>query len=548
MAPPGSPVACGALGEFDPEALERMNVALDGDLVAAHRDDRSVLLLDRDPMRWRCGSAAGLAWSERQPAQTRTDREWTEVATAGACGLVCEDERRIVHASVSGIGPLYWRRHGGAIYFATAIDPLTRLDAGPLSPDWESWASIIGLGYPCGDGTPFTEIKRLNPLATIECVDGGPPRVDSGRLAWAEVEPEGSDGVPEGIVAGISGDVDLLDPDTRVLALLSGGLDSRLLLSVLAGTELDLSAWTIDTEEGQPQEQMAAAVASKLGVPHTTVQAVRRPFAERLAQAARLVEHESMLHLPMERLSGALPTAGGAVVNGLGGDTFVKGLVLTDEVVGAPDWRSSVATVFERFAPEPPAAFQARAWAALRATARDSFMGEAERFAGHPSAATLTYFWTRTRRGISQSAMRLFGDRYELVLPFISDTVVRAALAAPQRAKVDGALYRRVLEAANPDVASLPSTDGAATPSGVLRRSERSRESRDAYRSLLERSPLRPWFSDDLLGGLERGGLGGELRSHFGLRRVQAICTLTLWLDRYRDLVADPDPGPLLEP
>jgi asparagine synthetase B (glutamine-hydrolysing) len=544
----GAPVACGAIGELDPEAVERMRAAFGSGLTEAHRDARSLLLLDREPVRWKSDGAAGVAWSERLPQRASGASGWVEAATAGACGLVIDGERRAVHASASGVGPLYWRALGTATYFATAIHPLALLGGGSLAPDWESWASIIAFGYPCGDGTPFAAIKRLGPLGVLEHSPGEDARVDRGRLAWAEVEPgDDTSDVPERIVSGIAAEIDQLDPRVPLASLLSAGLDSRLLLTLLAGRELELSAWTTDTEEGRPQEQLAAAVAARLGVPHSTVHAVERPFADELRDAATLVEHESMLHLPMARLARSLPAAGGAVVNGLGGDTFVKGLVLTEKVVGAADWRGSVEALLERFAPVPPVAFQPGAWEQLRATAVGSFMGEAERFAGHPAAATLTYYWTRTRRGISQSAMKLFGGRYEVVAPFVSDEVVRAALVAPQRSKLDGALHRRVLEHAHAEVAALPSSDdGRQAPPAFQRRSERSPESRLAYRSLLLRSPLRPWFSDQLRDGLSRGRLGGEIRSHFGLRRVQGICTLTLWLDRYGSLVSDPDPAPLL--
>jgi asparagine synthetase B (glutamine-hydrolysing) len=546
----GAPVACGAVGAFDPEAVGRMRAALGRELAEVHRDEGSIVLLDREPLRWESDGASGVAWSERLPQRAAGARGWIEAATAGACGLLIEGERRIVHASVSGVGPLYWRGLPNATYFATAIEPLARLDASTLGPDWESWASIIAFGYPPGDGTPFGAIKRLNPLATIEHSPGANARVDPGKLAWADVEPADQvRDVPERIVSAISAELDLLDARVPILALLSGGLDSRLLLTLLAGRDLELTAWTTDTEEGQPQDQLAAAVAARLGVPHSTVHAAERPFADELRDAATLVEHESMLHLPMARLAGSLPDAGAAVVNGLGGDTFVKGLVLNETVIGAPDWRSSVESLLERFAPEPPVAFQPDAWERLRATAVGSFMGEAERFAGHPAAATLAYYWTRTRRGISQSAMKLFGGRYEVVAPFVSDQVVRAALLAPQRSKLDGALHRRVLEHAHAEVAALPSSDeGQQAPPAFQRRSERSPESRLAYRSLLMRSPLRPWFSDALRDGLSRGRLGGEIRSHFGLRRVQGVCTLTLWLDRYGGLVSDPEPTALLGP
>jgi hypothetical protein len=544
----GVPVACGALGAFEPEAVDRMRAVLGPGLAEVHRDESSLLLLDRDPVRWDSERGFALAWGERLPIQAGRASSLAEAAAAGACGLLVEADRRVVHASVSGVGPLYWRHAGGATYFATAIDPLTRVGAGPLEADWESWAQIIALGYACGDGTPFAAIKRLNPLGALEHGTGADPRIDRGRLAWAEVEPTESGDVAERIVSALAMELDALDPHVPLASLLSGGLDSRLLLALLANRGLDLAAWTADTEEGQSQHEMAAAVAAALGITHARVDPVERSFAEELDDAAKSVEHESMLHLPMARLARSLPRDAAAVVNGLGGDTFVKGLVLTPEVIEAPDWRRAVGIVFERFAPTRAAPFEPGAWQAIRGVAEDAFMGEAQRFADHPSAATLTYYWTRTRRGISQAAMRHFGASRQIVAPLVSDGVVRAALLAPQRAKLDSALYWRVLELVNPEVAKLPSTEAERhTPPGRQRRSERSRAARAVYIPLLERSPFRPWFSEALRAGLERGGLGGELRSHFGLRRVQALCTLTLWLDRYRDLVKDAGPGPLVE-
>jgi Asparagine synthase len=544
----GVPVACGALGAYEPEAVDRMRAVLGPGLAEVHRDQSSLLLLDRDPVSWQSERGFALAWCERLPLQAGKAHSLAEAAATGACGLLIEGDRRVVHASASGVGPLYWRRAGGATYFATAIDPLTRVGEESLEADWESWAQIIALGYSCGDGTPFSAIKRLNPLGTLEHASGAEPRVDRGRLAWAEVEPTEAGDVAEQIVSALADELHALDPRAPLAALLSGGLDSRLMLALLANRGLELTAWTADTEEGQSQHEMAAAVAAALGVPHASVEPVDGPFADELGDAARSVEYESMLHLPMARLARSLPNDAVAVVNGLGGDTFVKGLVLTPEVIEAPDWRRSVGIVFDRFAPTRAAPFEPGAWQAIRGVAEQAFMGEAQRFADHPSAATLTYYWTRTRRGISQAAMRHFGASRQIVAPLVSDGVVRAALRAPQRAKLDSALYWRVLDLVNAEVARLPSTEAERhAPPGRQRRSERSPAARAAYLPLLERSPLRPWFSESLRSGLERGGLGGELRSHFGLRRVQAICTLGLWLDRYRDLLTDPDPAALIE-
>ena len=48
----GLPVACGAIGEFDPSTVTRVAAALRPGLLEAHRDSRSVLLVDREPIRW----------------------------------------------------------------------------------------------------------------------------------------------------------------------------------------------------------------------------------------------------------------------------------------------------------------------------------------------------------------------------------------------------------------------------------------------------------------------------------------------------------------
>jgi hypothetical protein len=547
LAPARLPVACGAVGDFDAEVVARIDAAIGCELREVHRDGHSVLRLDREPVRWGREPEQGVGWTERTPAAAAAARSWKQAADAGACGIVVCGDRRALHASVSGIAPLYWTGAGGAAYFATAIDPLVGV-AGAPEPNWASWAQVLALGYVCGAGTPFAAISRLGPLERLEHEPGGVARADAGHLAWAEVEPREPAGVPERVAAALREEIATFDRQTPVICPLSGGFDSRLLACLLVEAGLDVEAVTVDPDWGHEREQeIAAGVAARLGVSHRLVPPDDRPFADEFADTARTIEHESMLHLALARLRPALPSERRVVVDGLGGDVFLNSRYVTTEVLDAPDSRSQAQALLERFVPPEVglALFDADAWQALRAVARSSFLDEAERFAGHPASAAFAIYWSRTRRGVSTCPVRLLGTRQPVAMPFLADAVVRSGLLASPRAKAGGDLYRQLFDLVNPAVARLPSIRDAAPRAARSRpRRARSKEARRTYLSLLERSPLRPWFGDKLERAVAERRLGPVLRRSWWLgSRLQTLSALTLWFDRYADSL-DPELEP----
>jgi hypothetical protein len=556
MSPPerpvaGTPVACGALGRFDSATVGRIASALEVELTEIHRDDRSLVLLDRPPVPWEGGRERGLAWGERVATSAAGAGDWHEAAAAGALGLVVGPVRTAIHSSASGFAPLYWLRDGEALYFATAADALARGTSATLSVDWESVASVIAIGYPPGDGTLFAEIKRLDPLALLEQRPDSSPEVTGGDLGWAEVEPNGSGDAAEDIAAGLRQEVAALDRSDPIHCALSGGWDSRLLLCLLAERELDLSAWTVDMDTGHEREsELAAPVADGLGVPHTVIETSRRDFVADFEDTARRVEYLTSIryNVFLTRLARSMPI--GVAVDGSGAG-FVKGYRNLVPLGADYEWSRGASGVFDYYA--PPAAgdalLRAEAWRAIRGTAQREFAAEADRFAGHPAAATLGIYWTRTRRRTSPAPLAIFGARNQIAMPFLNDAVIRASLRIPQEEKAEGRLFRRVFEVVNPEIGALPSTnDGVSRGPRATSRPTRSPAARRLYSSLLAASPLRPWFSDDLRAALERGKLGKRVQRAGFLERVQLVCCLTLWLDRYRDRLGDFDPTDLLGP
>jgi hypothetical protein len=545
-----APVACGALGDFDPGVVDRIAACFGCDLREAHRDGISLLRLDREPITWVGDDGTrGVAWSERLPERAHGARTLADAANAGACGLMVDGDRRAVHASVSGIGPVYWIADGDAAYFATAVEPLARAAGASLAPDWESWASIIVLGYSCADGTPFAEIKRLDPVALLSVSPGTVPRASTGEWPWAEVEPDDAPELVDRAVASVLDELDALDPERELICPLTGGFDSRFLACLLARGDRAFTTCTINNDLGdEREERLAAAVASQLGVPHSIVDPAPSSFADDLREAAAVVEHQGILRMYLARLGAGLPDRSAVVVDGL--DIFLKNRFATPAVLDALGSGAVATTMFEEMAPARARfpVFRAGGWEALRAAARARFASTVERFDGHPNAATLIPFWHRMRRGISLSPIRLIGHRHEVALPLLAHDFVCTALRASAQEKVDGAFYRRVLTAVNPAVARLPSTnDDLPKRERTRRRLDRSREARRSYLQLLAECPLRRWFGPELEEAIEHQKLGPVLRTGWGLGRVQALCYLTLWAQRYREPLGDPDPSPLFD-
>ena len=149
-----------------------------------HEDQGSILVTDREPVRWEADGQRGFAWSERVDDVSGTGIcNWRDAACAGAaCGLVVDARRSFLHSSVAGVAPVYFHEHEGAIYFATVIDALALASPRRLSVDWEAWAATLAMDHPLGDRTPFAEIRRLPPFSTLE-VARGKARRQRGTLA-----------------------------------------------------------------------------------------------------------------------------------------------------------------------------------------------------------------------------------------------------------------------------------------------------------------------------------------------------------------------------
>lgn len=547
-APGRAPRACGALGPYDGERLRRIAGLLGEDLEPVHEDDSSALWLDREPLRWSGRGELGLGWIEgdaRQPPSRLPD--WRAAAAAGICGLALDGRRRFLHSATNGLAPLYWTEQGGAVYFASRIDPLVRSSPARLSIDWDAWAAIIAMRYPLGERTPFAEIRRLPQESTLRRRLGR-GRVKRERWAWSEVEPAaGLDSAAEGIVAALE---EALAPlPGGLLCPLSGGRDSRMLFLTLARHGKVVAAATVPDDEGDTHEEdLAAPVAGALGVRHERLAGELAGYPADWEERARRVEYEFVDHAWLVPLSRRVAGLEVPVPDGFGIDVFLSAgrLFYLPETLDVRKPRAALEALFgtlRRYG-QAERALAADLRGPVAARAREQFLAVGRRFEGNPNQAFLSLYSTRSLRGVTSYSTKLLGDRCQAVTPGATDSYVRAALSLPGAAKDGGAFYRAVFERlAPPEVASLPSTAEAPRQPPHLPRRWCSPAALAAHRSSLLDGPLAPHLSPELRGWVE----GPEDAEPVGDLRlgVESISLLHAWWRRYREYLREVDPADL---
>lgn len=514
-----------------------MAAALDPSCRTVHEDGDSILLLDREPLRWQGRGQRGLAWIEGQSWRGGV-ADWRQASRRGACGLVLEGRRRHLHSSVNPFGPIYWTADRDSAYFASRIEPLARTAPRPLSVDWDAWASILILRFAAGESTPFAEIRRLEPFSVLGRRWG---RFRSHSPAWPllGIEPR-LDGpaAAEQMVEALRREVAAVEGPVAVP--LSGGRDSRMVACLLAEAGKASVALSVSDDEGDSyEEDIAAPVAAALGLPHERLRATAEAYPANWEARALAVEHQFADHAWLVPLAQRAAGEGLTLSDGIAIDTVLLhgSRFYEPETLDLRRPRKATLALFDglRHYGKGDLALAEPLRGPLVARARDLFVGAAKPLEGDPSQTVLAFYRTRTARGVSCYASGLLGAQARIVAPGAGEAVARAALSATPEARDEDALYAHVFNRLNPEVGALPSTSDTPRRPPRLPRLWRSEPALAMHRELLGDGPLAPHVSTDLRRWLEspqRGELSPDLRIG-----MEAISLFHSWCRRYRDVL-----------
>jgi hypothetical protein len=297
------------------------------------------------------------------------------------------------------------------------------------------------------------------------------------------------------------------------------------------------TAITVSDDEGESlEEELAAPVAAALGVGHERIEAAAADYPRDWAERARRVEYQFVDHAWLVPLARRIGGSAAPTLDGYGLDTILAAGVrfYSLATIDATRPRDANLALFESLRQYGHAeqVLEERFVGPLVARARNQFLAATEPFEGHPSQVILSFYATRSLRGVSTYPSGLLGREARVIAPGASDPVVTAALSVSPLRKRGGHIYSAIFERLAPAVGRLPSTGDTARARPHLPRRWRSDHAIEAYRTLHADGPLASHVGPELqswLNGPGRGELSGDTR--MGL---EAIAMFHAWWRRYR--------------
>lgn len=286
-----------------------------------------------------CGDFALAAWDE-----------------SACCGLLARDRQ--------GIKPLYYHEHlTGAVLFSSELKGLLATGLVPPELDYGSIEAYLSFGFIPGPHTAIRGIRKLQ-LGEMLVIDGGrrlaispywqypAPHEPASPLTVTEYE--------EAVLAELDEAVRLrVEPDAATGAMLSGGLDSALVVGLMARHTSRVKTFTVAFSEspGTNELDTARRVADAYGTDHHELEL---SFVD---DTVTLEELAWRMDEPLAELSplGLFALAAGAAgeisvaLSGQGADGIFGGLPhhRTAAVAARLDWlpqavKSATATAFAR--------------------------------------------------------------------------------------------------------------------------------------------------------------------------------------------------------
>jgi asparagine synthase (glutamine-hydrolysing) len=209
----------------------------------------------------------------------------------GMFALAVWDRRRrraIIARDHVGVKPLYWSRQGDLLVFASELKSLLEFGM-PTELDEEAIEAYLTLGFIPGPKTPFKGVQKLAPGHRL-VVENGELRVERW---WTFPLPEpgvsgcSRDELRDELLDLLTASVDMqLEADVPVGVMLSGGIDSSLIVALAARTSgKRLQTFAVGFE-GKNELADARRVADLFGTRHHELLLTSRDIEPALAELA----------------------------------------------------------------------------------------------------------------------------------------------------------------------------------------------------------------------------------------------------------------------
>jgi asparagine synthase (glutamine-hydrolysing) len=401
--------------------------------------------------------------------------------------IVDSEQHRVVLVSDAvGSYPLYWTTAGGALAFASELRALLRHGGVQRHLDPRAVADYIAFGFPFGTKTLAAGVQLL-PAGSTLMYDWDTRATSIQRVSdmaeafqpWEGTESDYTDAVVDAFGQSVGRS---LAGDHPFGLSLSGGLDSRAILSAVNGARSTLATYTLGVK-GCADEVIAERLARIAGTRHSFFELDNkylRDFLPNLERMVSLTDGMYLSHGLTEMLAlHFLSSADFSVlVRGHGGELAKAKLAWplhTDEQVYTfGSSRELIPYLLQRvnyISPglQPQNLFTDE-WAAQIAGGAQASMEQA--LAGVPlvpaDLCSYLYLMEQHRR-YTTASLELFRQVVEIRLPFIDLAFMKVLLRGQSRWRDDTRLHRALTSAGSPKLLRVRNSNtGAPGNAGPL--------------------------------------------------------------------------------
>ncbi len=424
--------------------------------------------------------------------------------------VVVDPKRRSVLIGNDTIGqkPIYYAIRGKRLLFGSTVSAILQDSALPRRMNREAMADLLEYRYVLGDKTLIEDVSLLAPGASLfyDLRSGEVEvREDASLDQWfgADVDTRPPATVLDEIAELFSTAVRRVCDESRQNTVsLSGGMDSRAIMSVIRPDELRINAFTSGLR-GSVDEKITRRIARAAScesiydeMDPTILQPANYVRLTRDAVALTDGMRGSSYHPMTVYMAEQFHTFGlNVVLTGHGGE-FAKldraygfSLSVERDMAASPAEFENI--VFDKMSDhswdpvDRSKLFTGKLASIHHDVLRASFEREFQKVSSSlPLDQQLSYFFLREFfRKHAVLSNRIHGNFSEIEYPFIAEDFVRAVLRAPLELRLDHRIHRHIIQSHNPALLQIPISDTrvrldagrlerllVSRPYGILRR------------------------------------------------------------------------------
>ena len=368
-------------------------------------------------------------------------------------GLYDKNENSLVLATDKlGERPIYYFIDDDFLFFSRRLAVLEKVDRIPKKLNLSAFIEERAFGVPLGSNTYYCDIKVLRDGQYLQC--GKNLKKISYYFRWDHIAPRNwspEELLQESFDAFKTAVSCRVKEETEVTACLSGGLDSRSVVSILNSLGRHITTFNF-SRPGEQDEAYAAQYAERLGLNYM---AVRRPsqgwtWGAMISEALDKINSAIVSKMKHPRL----------VFTGDGGSVGVGHVYMSSELISLlkQDRIDEALRYFLKRRGFPRKIIRKEISKALAQIPFESLKREFDDIEGIDAGRKFYLFLLRNdqRRHLHQFFEDIDQNRVELLLPFYDSRLLETIVSAPVEGFIGHRFYHNWLQLFPRDYQSVP--------------------------------------------------------------------------------------------